>query len=77
MQLLLLVVALCSPALADGVLAVAPRHLYPRQNQAFAPPTTVEHGCQSSEIQCPGTFNGLPTCVTPTRGDVCCAEDCK
>jgi len=77
MQLLLLVAAMSSPALADGVRAAAPRYLYARQNQAFAPPTTVESGCQSNEIQCPGTFNGLPTCVTPTRGDVCCAEGCK
>jgi len=77
MQLLLLVAALSSPALADGVLALAPHYLYARQNQAFAPPTSVESGCQSNEIQCPGTFNGLPTCVTPTRGDVCCAEGCK
>lgn len=77
MQLLLFMAALSSLALADGVLAVAPRYFYARQNQAFAPATTVVSSCQSNEIQCPGTFEGRSRCITPTLGDVCCAEGCK
>lgn len=78
MAFFLLLIALSSTALAKEVLAAASQHLYARQgDQSFVPPTSLESGCAANEIQCPGSFNGLPYCVTPSRGDVCCAEGCK
>lgn len=75
MRFLLTLAALTGSALANEVIAIAPRHLYARQGgSSFVPPSTLESGCASNEVQCPGSFNGLPYCVTPSLGDVCCAE---
>ena len=74
---LLLLAALSGPSLANRVIALAPHNLYPRQDQSFTPPTSIENGCASDEVQCPGEFDGTPYCITPSRGDVCCAQGCK